>query len=33
MFNRKAGKVSEFLIAYKLYIKTKINEAAVEKQI
>jgi len=31
MFNRKAGKVSGFLIAYRLYIRIRIKEATVEE--
>ena len=33
MFNRKAEKVVGFLIAYKLYIRIRMREIAIEKQI
>jgi len=33
MFNRTLSKVSGFVIAYKLYIKMKMREVAVEEQI
>ena len=33
MFNETSSKVSGFVTAYKLYIKMKMREAAVEKQI
>jgi len=33
MFNRTSSKVSGFIIAYKLYIKMKMRETAVEEQI
>jgi len=32
-FNREAGKVLEFLIIYRLYIRMRMREAIVEKQI
>jgi len=33
IFNRKAGKVSGFLIAYKLYIRMRIRDVIMKKQI
>ena len=33
MFNRSSRKISEFVIAYKLYLRIKIREVAVEEQI
>ena len=30
IFNRKAGKVLEFLIAYRSYIKIRMREATIE---
>ena len=33
MFNRILSKVSEFVIAYRLYIRMKMKGVAVEKQI
>jgi len=33
MFNRKAEKILGFLIAYRLYIKMRMREATIEKQI
>jgi len=33
IFNRKAGKVLEFLIACRLYIKIRMREATIEEQI
>jgi len=33
MFNKKAGKVSEFLIACKLFIWMRMRDIAVEKQV
>jgi len=32
-FNGEVGKVSGFLTAYKLYIRMRIRDAAVEEQI
>ena len=32
-FNRKASKISKFLIAYKLYIRIKMREIVVKEQI
>ena len=32
-FNREVGKVSYFLIAYRLYIRMRIREAIVEEQV
>ena len=33
VFNKTSGKVSGFVIVCKLYIRMKIREVAVEKQI
>ena len=33
MFDGKAGKMSRFLTAYKLFIRIRMKEAAVEEQI
>jgi len=33
IFNGKARKVLEFLIAYRLYIRMKMREALVEEQV
>jgi len=33
IFNRKAGKVLGFLIAYRLYIKIRMKEATIVEQI
>ena len=33
MFNREAEKILGFLIAYRLYIKMRMREATIEKQI
>jgi len=33
IFNRKAGKVSGLLIAYKLYIRMRIRDVIMKKQI
>jgi len=33
IFNREAGKVGEFVITYRLYIRMKMREATVEKQV
>ena len=33
VFNRKANKVEEFIIVYKLYLKIRMRETIVEKQI
>ena len=33
VFNREAGNISGFVIAYKLYIKARMMEATVEEQI
>ena len=33
IFNREAGKVGGFIIACKLYLRIKMREATVEKQI
>ena len=31
MFNRKAEKISDFLIAYKLYIRMRMRDVVVEE--
>jgi len=33
IFNGKAGKILEFLIAYRLYIRMKMREALVKEQV
>ena len=33
VFNGEAGKVGEFIIIYRLYLRLKMREATVEKQI
>jgi len=33
IFNREAGKVGGFVITYRLYIRMKMREATVEKQV
>jgi len=33
VFNREAGKVGGFIIAYRLYLRMKMREAIVEEQI
>jgi len=33
IFNREAGKVGGFVIAYRLYLRMKIKEATVEEQV
>jgi len=33
IFNREANKILEFLMAYKLYIKIRMRDILVEKQI
>ena len=33
IFNREAGKVGEFIITYRLYLRMKMREATVEEQV
>ena len=33
VFNGEAGKVGEFIMAYRLYLRMKMREATVEEQI
>jgi len=33
VFNRKAGKVEGFIITYRLYLRIKIRETTVKKQV
>ena len=33
MFNRKASKVVEFIIAYRLYLRMRIRRVLVEEQV
>ena len=33
VLNRKAERVEEFIIAYKLYLRIKMREAIVEEQV
>ncbi len=33
IFNREAGKVEEFMITYRLYLRIKMKEATVEEQV
>jgi len=33
IFNREAGKVEEFITAYRLYLRMKMRETTVEEQV